>query len=362
MGLYKRQRTWWMRFDYRGHTVRRTTGTTDRRVAEAILAKIRVKMAEGRYYDTLQDQDRTFADMMTRYLTERSAQKAPKSYQRDQQALKHLLPVFGEKLLGEVTPKLLAAYKAQRRTEEAAPATTNKELQVVRHAFNLAEREWEWCRENPMRKISLESVDNQIDRWLTEEEEGRLLAVAPAWLRPLIVFALHTGMRQGEILSVQWHDVDFTRRTLVVMKSKNRERRTLPLNHTVVALLAEKHAAGGSDTGLVFTTSTGTGLKARYVVRAFSKARDRAGLPEFRFHDLRHTFATRLAQRGVDLYKVQRLLGHKTGVMTQRYAHHSPESLRDGVHVLDPLLRPEGGTKSDTGGLEQTGQDWNSLN
>ncbi len=74
-----------------------------------------------------------------------------------------------------------------------------------------------------------------------------------------------------------------------------------------------------------------------------------AGIPNFRFHDLRHTFATRLAQKGVDPYKVQRLLGHKTGLMTQRYAHHSPVSLRDGVQVLDTASRPEGGTKSDTG-------------
>jgi integrase len=351
-----------MRFDYRGHTVRRTTGTADRRLAESIFAKIRVKMAEGRYFDTLQEQDRTVAEMMERYLRERSAFKAPKSYERDQQALKHLLPIFGDKLLGEVTPKLLAAYKAQRRADGAAPATTNKELQVVRHAFNLAEREWEWCRENPMRKVSMEPVHNQIDRWLTVEEEARLLAVAPEWLRQLIVFALNTGMRQGEILSLQWPDVDFTRGTLVVMKSKNRERRTLPLNNTVFASLAGKQAACGHHDGLVFTTSTGTPLKARYVVRAFSIARARAGIPDFRFHDLRHTFATRLVQKGIDLYKVQRLLGHKTGLMTQRYAHHSPESLRDGVRVLDPSGGPEGGTKSDTVRLEQERRMRNLLN
>jgi integrase len=232
----------------------------------------------------------------------------------------------------------------------------------VRHAFNLAEREWEWCRENPMRKVSMEPVHNQHDRWLTPQEEAGLLTVAPAWLREVIVFALNTGMRQGEILSLQWRDVDFTRGTLVVMKSKNRERRTLPLNNTVYALLAGKQAAYGQSDGLVFTTSAGTPLKARYVVRAFSNARNRAGMPDFRFHDLRHTFATRLAQKGVDLYKIQRLLGHKTGVMTQRYAHHSPEILRDGVRVLDPSSRLERGTKSDTVGLEQERREWNALN
>lgn len=171
--------------------------------------------------------------------------------------------------------------------------------------------------------------------------------------------ALNTGLRQGEILALQWQDIDFSRGTLVVMKSKNRERRTLPLNKTVFALLARKQAASEPCAGVVFTTSTGTPLKARYVVRAFAKARNRAGIPEFRFHDLRHTFATRLAQKGVDLYKIQRLLGHKTAMMTQRYAHHSPESLRDGVHVLDPSSRS---TKSDTVGLERERGNCNTLN
>ena len=350
MGLYKRNKVWWMRLTYQGQHIRRSSGTTDRRLAEAILAKTKIKIVEGHFFDTLEERDRTFAEMMERYLKERSILKAPKSHQRDEQALNHLLPPFGGKTLVEVTPKLLAAYKAQRRLEGAAPATINKELQVVRHAFNLGMREWEWCRENPMHKVSMEPVYNQVDRWLTPGEEERLLAATPDWLREINTFALNTGMRQGEILSLQWQDVDFARGTLVVMKSKNRERRTIPLNSTVFAVLAAKQAACGRKDGPVFTTSTGTRLKARYVVRAFTKARDRAGIPDFRFHDLRHTFATRLVQKGVDLYKVQRLLGHKTGVMTQRYAHHSSESLRDGVKVLDIPRAPTGDTKSDTPG------------
>ncbi len=85
----------------------------------------------------------------------------------------------------------------------------------------------------------------------------------------------------------------------------------------------------------MFKTPLGNALQVRFLVRDFCEARDRAGIQDFRFHDMRHTFATRLVLRGVDLYKVQGLLGHKTSTMTQRYAHHSPESLRDGVKVLD---------------------------
>ena len=150
-----------------------------------------------------------------------------------------------------------------------------------------------------------------------------------------MVFALNTGMRQGEILNLQWQEVDFLRGTLIVMKSKNGTRRTIPLNAKVYELLAAKQAITGLSRGPVFKTPLGNLLQVRFLVREFCEARNRAGIPDFRFHDMRHTFATRLVQRGVDLYKVQRLLGHKTNLMTQRYAHHSPESLREGVKVLD---------------------------
>src|SRR6266540_7548903 len=112
-----------------------------------------------------------------------------------------------------------------------------------------------WCRDNPMHRIKLETVHNQIDRWLTAEEEIRLLETAPLLLREIIIFALNTGMRQGEILSLQWQDVDFSRGTLVVMKSKNRERRTIPLNSRVFELLAAKQSTGLPKFQRVFTTS-----------------------------------------------------------------------------------------------------------
>ncbi|UVT16018.1 MAG: tyrosine-type recombinase/integrase [Nitrospira sp.] len=334
MGLVKRGKVWWMDFMYQGSRIRRSTGTADKRLADAILGKVKSQIIEGVFFNKTPESDRTFDDMMTRYVAERSVVKAPKSRLRDASALKHLLPVFGAQLLGQITPKMVAEYKVQRRLEGAAPATTNKELQLVRHAFNLAMREWEWCRENPMHRVSLEQVRNEVDRWLTADEEERLLAASSPWLQEIIRFALNTGMRQGEILNLQWQDVDFTRGTLIVMKSKNGTRRTIPLNSTMYELLAAKQAVARTSRGPVFKTPLGNTLQVRFLVREFCEARDRAGIPDFRFHDMRHTFATRLVQRGIDLYKVQRLLGHKTGTMTQRYAHHCPESLRDGVNVL----------------------------
>ena len=201
MGLSKRNKVWLMSFMYQGRQIRRSTGTTDKRLAENILAKVRLQIAEGRFFETKEEQTRTFKEMMDRYLKERAVLKAPKSHQRDCQAL-NLLPVFGGKVLADITPKLLAGYKAQRRIEGAAPATVNKELQLVRHAYNIAMREWEWCRENPMHRVSMERVNNEVDRWLTADEEGRLMVSSSAWLGEIIVFAMNTGMRQGEILNL----------------------------------------------------------------------------------------------------------------------------------------------------------------
>lgn len=338
MGLYKRGTVWWMSFVYKGQQFRRSTETSNRRLAKTILDKVNNDITEGRWFDTAEERKRTFRELLDRYLKEHSIpRKAPKSHMRDLGASRNLLPFFGDLLMADISPKKIAEYKGKRRVNGAKPATINKELGLLRHAFNLAIKEWEWCRDNPMQRVSMEPVHNQIDRWLMADEEERLLAASPDWLREILIFALNTGMRKGEILSLEWRDVDFARSVLVVMKSKNRERRTLPLNSRIYGLLMEKQLKRVAGSDIVFSTSRGTRILARNLSRAFYVARKRAGINDFRFHDLRHTFATRLVQAGVDIYKVQRLLGHKTPAMTQRYAHHSPESLRDGVVTLDKV-------------------------
>ena len=209
----------------------------------------------------------------------------------------------------------------------------------MKRAFNLAIREWEWCDKNPVARVSLERLDNKRDRWLTFEEEEKLLQACPAWLRELVLFGLNTGMRLGEILSLTWKGVDLFRKTATVFRSKNNERRTIPLNETAFELLKAKGKVRSIRTELVFHTKTHAAIDECNVGRAFRIALKRGGIQDFRFHDLRHTFATRMVQSGKDLYKVQVLLGHKTPIMTQRYAHHYPESLRDGVEVLDKMKK-----------------------
>ncbi len=333
MGLFKRGTVWWMSFTYQGRQVRTSTETADKRLAEAILAKIKVKIVEGRYFDRLEEQTRTFAELMERYDSEHVVKQASRRATRGY--IRNLLPVFGHLTLSEISPKLIVAYKQKRYADGVAPATINRELAAMKKAFNLAIREWEWCRENPVSRVSMEKEANARDRWLTHEEEARVLGASPPWLGELVQFALHTGMRLGEILALTWRGVDLFRNTVTVFRSKNGRRRTIPLNQTARTLLKTKAKVRASHTEHVFQSEAHTPLDPNNVRRAFRRAVEQAEIDELHVHDLRHTFATRLVQAGVDLYKVQRLLGHQSPVMTQRYAHHSPESLRDGVATLD---------------------------
>lgn len=205
---------------------------------------------------------------------------------------------------------------------------------MLSRAFNLAVKEWEWLSDNPVSKVSKETENNERDQWLSPEEEAKILEECPGWLRDIIVFDLHTGLRQDELLSLEWSRVDFPRRTILIQKTKNGKPKALPLNLIALNILEEKSKVRSVKNDLVFLSSNGTKINRHNLWRAFRKVLDDAGIQDFTFHDLRHTFATRLVQRGEDIYKVAKLMGHKDIRMTQRYAHHSSESLRSGVDVL----------------------------
>jgi integrase len=322
-----------MYFTYQGQQVRKSTGTADRRLADAILSKVKVQIIEGQYFEKAVAQSHTFTELMDRYEREHVLRKlrhrGVKGY------MNNLRAFFGDRTLADITPKLIVAYKNKRYEDGKAPATINRELANLKKAFNLALREWEWCHQNPVTRVSMEKENNKRDRWLSEDEESRLLTACAPWLHDLVTFALHTGMRMGEILELTWRGVDFTRRTVTVLRSKNGERRTIPVNETVLRVLKEKTKVRSLASDLVFCSKAFTPMESGHLRRSFRLALSKAKIEEFHFHDLRHTFATRLVQAGIDLYKVQQLLGHKSPIMTQRYAHHYPESLRDGVEILD---------------------------
>lgn len=333
MGLYKRGGVWWMRLAVGGRKIRRTTGTADRKLAGRIEAKVKTEIVEGRWFDVQEERTRTVYELLDRYEREHVVKKRGARFYAP--IIKRFQNEIGDMTLAEIIPKVLVEYKSKRYAEGVGPATINREIAVLSSAFNLAAREWEWCRSNPCAKIKPEKEPPGRDRYLTREEEKKLLDGCSNWLQDIVVFALNTGMRQGEILSLRWPSVDLFRRTATVERSKNGEKRTIPVNEAVMELLKVKSKVRSISCDLVFPNSVGKVIERGNLERSWRAGKRKAKLDDFRFHDLRHTFATRLVQAGVDVYKVQKLLGHKDPKMTQRYAHHSTESLRAGVEVLD---------------------------
>lgn len=333
MGLYRRKQVWWMRFTYQGQQIRRSTGTSNKKLAEAIYGSVLTKIQEGRFFEVSEEQERTCSELLDRYETEEIPKKASKrSYLG---YLKNLRPFFGGLVLADMSPKRIVEYRKQRYATGVKASTVNRELSLLKHAFNLGMREWEWCTKNPVASIKFDHENNRRDRWLKKEEEHRLLSACTPWLRDIVVFGLHSGMRMSEILSLEWNEVDLFRKTVTVIRSKSGEQRTIPLNATLFALLKTKYKERSIQTRLVFHTSNHTEIDPHHLRRAFRAALKKANITAFTFHDLRHSFASRLTQAGVDLYKIKELLGHKSIVTTQRYAHLYPESLRSSVGVLD---------------------------
>ncbi len=341
MGLFKRGQTWWMRFTFKGRQIRKSTETGDKKLAERIYHKILGEIAEGKWFERLPGEEKTFREMMEKYLKEYSARnKTPKSHDRDRQLANHLNRFFGDSILTEITPRSISEYKVKRRDEGASPRTINYELALMSHAFNLAIKEWEWLKDNPIRKVSREKVNNIIERWMTYEEEQKLLNASIEWVQPILILGIETGLRQDELLNLRWSNVDLFRKTLTILEQKNKGKDILPLSEKAMEVLKARAKVRSINNDLVFFNRNGNRIDARNLLRAFYSATKKAKIENLRWHDAtRHTFATRLVQAGVDLYTVQKLGRWKTTQMVMRYAHHYPESLRIGVEILDKVRK-----------------------
>ena len=146
---------------------------------------------------------------------------------------------------------------------------------------------------------------------------------------------MNTGLRQEELLSLEWSRVDIFRKTILIKETKDGKPKTLPLNKIALDVIKKRSKVKCIKNDFVFLNSNGKKINAHGLRASFYIVLRKAGVKNFRWHDLRHTFATRLAQAGVDLFKISKLLGHEDISTTQRYAHHCPDSLRDRVEILE---------------------------
>ncbi len=337
MSLFKRKGKWYVRLRYNGQDVWRATRTTNRRLAEQCEAQLKLDMAQDRFGLKDEGSKRSFEELAKKYAREDGMQKAAKTQLRDKISLQHLLPVFANKYLNQITPNMINDYKVLRRNEKASASSINKELALAKHLYYVAIRQFGWIAHNPFMQVPLEKMPPGRVKYLQEDEYSRLCAACDEQLRPIVVLAVNTGLRLDNITSLVWQQINFKNGTIVVEHTKNHERLGVPMNQTVKNLLSGLNRVRRIDTPYVFYTPAGAKLCNTLVSRRFKQASKRAGLEDFRFHDLRHHFASMLVQNGVDRYVVQRLLGHKTAAMTERYAHLAPDNLRGGVEVLDKV-------------------------
>ncbi len=326
MRLYKRGKTYYVDFTYKGKRIRKAVGR-DKKTAELALKDIEVRIAKEEYLGVYAEKRVLFEDFAKDYLEYSRANKAKKSWERDIASVKHLLSYFGGLVLPDISVEQIERYKTKRR-EKVSPASVNRELACLSHIFTLANR-FGIVSESPMKGVKKFKEPPGRVRFLSHDEINRLIAACAPHLRPIVITALNTGMRKSEILNLQWRDVDLDRRTITIRKTKNNEIRIVPINELLLGILSKlrSHITGE----YVFTRY---GKPVRDIRTAFDNALKRAGIKNFRFHDLRHTFASHLVMDGAHLRTVQQLLGHKDIKMTMRYSHLSKDFVQEAVENL----------------------------
>jgi integrase len=316
--------------------------------------KIRDEIFEGRYGKA--QSRKTLKEFFEEtYLPWAKTNK--RSWKSDESRIKPILAQFGGKKLTDITSFLVEKYKITRSKTltrggtTRAKATINRELALLSRLFTLAIRN-KCASKNPVAEVGLFKGLTSRTRYLLPEEEASLIGAVAGHthLRLVILIALHTGMRRGEILKLKKKDVDFYRGEIHVTQTKTDEDRTVPMNDTL-RLELSSHIASHESEYLFMNPQTGKPVVS--IQRAFEAARLEAGLEDFRFHDLRHTAATRMAEAGVDVFTISAILGHKDIKTTARYAHSTAMAKRRAVAALEGQNRESGPQIGHTSGREQ---------
>ena len=326
MGVYKRKNIYYIDYHFRGKRIRERIGT-NRKLAELTLSKIKVEIAENKYLDKRKQKKIKFEDFAETFLEDYSKNNK-KSWKTDFYHLKRLKTVFGKMYLFNITPKDIEEFKKMRK-KDVSFATVNREIATLKTMFNKA-IEWGNLDNNPAKNVKFFKEDNARLRHLEKAEILKLIACCSSYLRPIVILALNTGMRKGEILGLKWRDIDFKRGIIYLLNTKNGEKREVPLNDFAKRTLIQvrRHP----DSPYVFCKKDGNPYKD--IRKSFFTSLQKAGIMNFKFHDLRHSFASQLVMAGIDLNTVRELLGHKDIRMTLRYAHLSLGHKQKAVEIL----------------------------
>jgi integrase len=281
---------------------------------------------EGRHLPTAEAKRHTLAEAIDRYLLAILPHKSVSSIDNQTRQLQWWKARLGHCILADLTPTLIAEHRDKLARGDGIHrrnSTVRRYLAALSHVLTIAVKEWRWLDDSPMRQVSKPKEPRGRVRFLSDQERHQLLAACQAshnpYLHTIVVLALATGVRRGELQGMHWPDIDLKRGTLTFHETKNGERRAVPLTGQAFTLMQQHAKVRRIDTVLVFPNASGK--RPVGIREAWEYAIKRAGIKDFRFHDLRHTFASYMAMNGASLLEIAEVLGHKTLAMVKRYAH-----------------------------------------
>lgn len=365
MSLFKRGNVWWSYFYEEGIRHQRTTGTPNRRQAETIEAKFKEEVNNRRFQIVKTDPNMTFGELAARFLASGSVRPHHIYH------LKFLLPFFAETPVLRLTKSMADEFRRMRHAGKSIKdATVNRDLGVLRHILYWGLDE-QLLESNPLARLRMARERRTRRQVLSVAEEQKLLSSAGGHLRIMIIGALDTGMRRGELTGQRWEDIDFPRKVLFVTRSKTPEgeSREIPLTARLYTILS----AARQSEGLVISFRD---RPVKIIKTTWKRTLQRAGLRHLRFHDLRHTFNTRLMEAGVVQDIRMALMGHSSGSKVHAtYTHVELPAKRAAIrkleawvnqqlseptakenHASTEIARSEGtGTETRTAGTENRG-------
>jgi len=286
---------------------------------------------EGRHFKTTEAKRHTLTELIDRYC--RDVLPSKKSARDQNQQLQWWKSEIGSYTLADITPSLLAECRDKLgreitvRNKPRSPASVVRYMAALSHALTVAVNEWGWLEDSPMRKVTKPKEPRGRVRFLSDDERSRLLKVCKessnSYLYPVVVLALSTGMRQGEIMGLTWDTVDLNLGRAILHETKNGERRAVAITGHALELLKELSKVRRIDSNLLFPPHKITPQKSMDLRSPWESALKKAEIEDFHFHDLRHSAASYLAMNGASLAEIAEVLGHKTLQMVKRYAHLS---------------------------------------
>ncbi len=340
MAATKFRGVWYADFRFDQKRYRRKSPEDSKRGAEAYERFLIQKLLSGESVNKQNERQKTFGEFVKDWFKTYVLTNNKLSEQQSKETILriHLKPFFGELKLGEITSRHIDQFKRKQQAEGLNPKTINNQIAVLSKIFHSAV---EWGDLDNIPVMKLLRVPAKKIRFLDENECTALLAdqVEPMWSQ-MITTAIHTGMRMGELMGLQWEDIDFDRHVITVRRSivrgeitspKSHKSRTIPMTKQLDDLLYSIR----QKRGLVFWSKESVAIMPKQAVCALWRVCARTGVDRIGWHALRHTFASRLVMRGVPIRHVQQLLGHSSVTMTERYSHLSPGVLHDAVAVLE---------------------------